>query len=199
MRSYQSIRIFKNPILEWCTHVHPLTPLMLWVPVIFLFLWKAANQGLPLTEWVGVFFLGVFIWTLAEYLMHRFLYHFSAKSKVGKYLVQLFHGFHHDDPQDPTRLVMPTVPAILMLGTGCFVLHTLLPDGHNYIFTAAFLVGYLGYDYIHYATHHFSMKSKIGRFLKRHHFHHHFADHSVKFGVSNPFWDFIFGTYKKSK
>ena len=199
MKEYQSIRIFKNPLLERCTHVHPLTPLVIWGPVVLCFLWQALKLRLFFFEWVMVFISGLFSWTLIEYLMHRFFFHCSADSKIGRFLVQLFHGFHHDDPQDPTRLVMPPIPAVLILGLGCFWMHGMLPERYSFIFMASFLIGYLGYDYIHYATHHFSMKSRIGRFLKRHHFHHHFTDDSVKFGVSVPLWDYVFGTYKQSK
>ncbi|MCY4524115.1 MAG: sterol desaturase family protein [Halobacteriovoraceae bacterium] len=196
-KEHQSIRIFRNPLLERCTHVHPLTPLILWTPFIFFLLWQGLARNLIIIEWIAVFLTGLLFWSLTEYLMHRFVFHFPAKSKAANYLVHLFHGLHHDDPNDPSRLVMPPVPAILMISTVYLLLYLWVPDRYFPVFMAAFLVGYLIYDYIHYATHHFSMKSKVGRFLKKHHFHHHFSNHSVKFGVSNPLWDYVFDTYKK--
>ena len=55
-------------------------------------------------------------WTLTEYAVHRYLFHYPAQSEFGKRLVYLFHGIHHDQPDDATRLVMPPVPAIILLG-----------------------------------------------------------------------------------
>jgi sterol desaturase/sphingolipid hydroxylase (fatty acid hydroxylase superfamily) len=61
-----------------------------------------------------------------------------------------------------------------------------------------FLLGYLAYDLIHYVTHHFPMrKGRILRFLKRHHMLHHYKTPDQRFGVSSPFWDWVYGTWPK--
>ncbi|NBP25606.1 MAG: fatty acid hydroxylase, partial [Proteobacteria bacterium] len=112
MKAHSSIRLFKNPVLEALTHVHPSIPFLLWVPIVAYQLLTAVKGGMEagaLTAWVA---LGLLFWTLTEYSMHRWVFHFQADSKAGKYLVFLFHGIHHDDPQDPTRLVMPPVVSL---------------------------------------------------------------------------------------
>ena len=35
------------------------------------------------------------------------------------------------------------------------------------------------------------------RYLRRHHFHHHFVDGRKNHGVTTPIWDFVFGTYEQ--
>jgi len=62
-------------------------------------------------------------------------------------------------------------------------------------FIAFFLIGYLCYDYIHYATHHFSMRPKLLHSLKVYHLQHHYGAEGVRYGVSSPLWDRVFGTW----
>ena len=54
--------------------------------------------------------------------------------------------------------------------------------------------GYLFYDTLHYATHHFSMRRGVWLWLKKYHMRHHYQDDHVGFGVTSPLWDHVFGT-----
>jgi sterol desaturase/sphingolipid hydroxylase (fatty acid hydroxylase superfamily) len=193
--SGESIRIFKNPILESFTHVHPIVPLVLWAPIIlFLFYYGISIQGVTASEVLVLFFVGFSLWTFSEYILHRFVFHWNAKSAAGKYFVFLFHGLHHDDPQDPTRLVMPPVPAILLSGILYVLFSLMFPAKYLQVIMAYFMIGYLCYDYIHYATHHFPMTSRIGKYLRKYHLQHHYSGECSKYGVSSPLWDYIFQT-----
>ncbi len=191
----KSIRIFKNPILESFTHVHPIVPLILWVPVILFLLYRGAVIKDVNAVALGILFVfGFLLWTFTEYVLHRFVFHWDSKSRVGKYFVFLFHGLHHDDPQDPTRLVMPPVPAILIAALLWSLFSLLFPEQYLEVIMACFLIGYLCYDYIHYAIHHFPMTGKIGRYLRKYHLQHHYSGEKSKYGVSSPLWDYIFKT-----
>lgn len=191
----ESIRIFKNPVLESFTHVHPIVPLLLWTPVIFFLLYRGKTVKLVSgSEFAWLFFFGILLWTFTEYILHRYVFHWSAKSAAGKYFVFLFHGLHHDDPQDPTRLVMPPVPAVLIVCLLWSLFSLIFPAQYIEVIMAYFLVGYLCYDYIHYATHHFAMTSKVGRYLRKYHLQHHFSGERSKYGVSSPLWDYVFKT-----
>ena len=197
MKPYQSVRLFKNPVLEALTHVHPSIPFVLWIPVVLYFL----NLSFTTTElsvatnliYVG---LGLVFWTLTEYAMHRYVFHFDAKSKAGKYLVFLFHGIHHDDPQDPTRLVMPPVVSIALAIPFYFLFKLALGAEACMPFFAGFIAGYLVYDFLHFATHHFMFKAKWFKTLKENHMKHHYMAKPGKWGVSSPIWDYVFGTFK---
>jgi sterol desaturase/sphingolipid hydroxylase (fatty acid hydroxylase superfamily) len=127
------------------------------------------------------------------------MFHFPAKGKWGKKFVFLFHGLHHDDPDDPTRLVMPPVPAVIMMGILYAGFGLVVPTKFLEVFMSAFIVGYLCYDYIHYASHHFPMKGGLARYLKKFHLQHHFRHERAKYGVSSPLWDIIFRTLEGPK
>ncbi|MFT6070918.1 MAG: sterol desaturase/sphingolipid hydroxylase (fatty acid hydroxylase superfamily) [Bacteriovoracaceae bacterium] len=195
MKKYDSIRIFKNPILEWCTHVHPIVPLLMWGPVVLILGYRGVTlYNYSFIEWIGVSVVGLLVWTFTEYALHRWVFHWDSDTKLGQRFVFLFHGLHHDDPDDPTRLVMPPVPAILIMALlySCFSL--VIPARHLEGFMAFFIIGYLCYDYIHYATHHFAMTSRLGRYLRKFHLQHHNSKEESKYGVSNPLWDYILGS-----
>lgn len=197
MKQHQSIRLFKNPVLEALSHVHPIVPLILWTPIVSYFLYQSFTQTALSALGVLLFALcGLLFWTLTEYIMHRHLFHYQAKTKVGKYMVFLFHGIHHDDPQDPTRLVMPPFPG-LIIGSIFYLLFkaALGPEAHMPFF-AGFIIGYLIYDYIHFAAHHFTPRTKWGKNIKENHMKHHYHDKKWKWGVSSPLWDHVFGTFK---
>lgn len=192
---YKSIRLFENPFLESLSHIHPATPFVFWLPIVTYCLYLAVTRAnLAVLPILGLFLAGMIFWTFAEYSLHRFVFHFNATSEKGKYLVFLFHGIHHDDPQDPTRLVMPPTLSVPLSLPFYFGFKFLLGETHYLPFFAGFIVGYLIYDFIHYATHHFRMKSALGKRLKEYHMKHHFVDHEAKWGVSSPIWDHVFRT-----
>ncbi len=194
-KKYQSIRLFENELLESLSHVHPIMPLVVWVPIIsYLFFRSVTEKSNGLMEFIIFFIFGLFIWSLTEYVLHRFVFHFEGKSKLSKRFVFMFHGLHHDDPQDPTRLVMPPVPALLIVGVLWKIFSLFIPSQYIELFMANFLIGYLCYDYIHYATHHFPMTSRVGRYLRKYHLQHHYSGEKSKYGVSNPLWDYVFQT-----
>lgn len=193
-------RMFETPLIEAFSRVHPVAPFVFWLPVIGLFLSRVVGQGLTILATVGLFLVGVLVWTLTEYLLHRFVFHRIGPTPAGRRLYFVLHGVHHDFPSDGSRLVMPLGVSIPM-GVAVYLLlrFTLgvaagvsLPTIEA-IF-AGFGAGYLAYDGIHYATHHFRMTSPIGRFLKRYHMVHHHTGESARWGVSSPLWDWVFGT-----
>ena len=195
MKTHESIRLFKSPLLEALTHVHPSVPFLVWVPVVAYQMIQAVSVQTP-----GVlaltYALGVLFWTLTEYSMHRYVFHYNATTRAGKYLVFLFHGIHHDDPEDPTRLVMPPVVSISLGLLFFYGFRLTLGPVPTPAFFSGFISGYLVYDYIHYATHHFRPKSAWGKRIKENHMKHHYLKKGGKWGVSTPLWDHVFGTFK---
>ena len=191
----KTIRLFKNNALESLTHVHPIVPLLFWSPVIVFLLWRSlVVHELPIMQIAAMAIPGLIVWTLMEYLLHRFVFHFPTTSAGGKWLVHLFHGVHHDAPDDKSRLVMPPAGSIIIMSILWVLFSSLLPAPWAEPFCAFFIVGYLIYDYTHYATHHFRMRHAWQQALKHHHMQHHFSNENAKFGVSSPFWDRVFGT-----
>jgi len=196
----ESARLFQSSFLEIFTHVHWSVPIIVYLPVVVYGIYSGSTYGALATSGVILLFLaGLLVWTLAEYLLHRFVFHYEPKSGWGKRLHFLMHGVHHDYPQDSKRLVMPPVVSIplALLFLGAFAL--LLPAGYVGAMFGGFIFGYICYDEIHYATHHAPMKGKVGLWLKHHHVRHHYLDPGRGFGVSTPIWDYVFGTMYSSK
>jgi len=192
------IRLFKSDFMEFFTHISPVTIIVIWLPLaLYLGVRAVIASGTAFT--VAAFLLGLFIWTLAEYTLHRFLFHHKPTSPRQERIFFLFHGIHHAQPQVKTRLVMPlpvSVPAALIFwGLFNLVAGTLLRSPQWVApLMSGFLIGYLAYDLIHYATHHFPMRSRYARYIKRHHMQHHYKDPATRFGVSSPLWDYVFRT-----
>jgi len=198
----ESIRLFQSDFLEFFTHISPVTILVLWVPVaVLLLVFSIRSEPVGAFPWFipAAFVLGLFLWTLGEYTLHRFLFHHHPTTPRQERLFFLFHGVHHAQPQDRTRLVMPfpvSIPmAILFVGLFYLILGVLLKVPQWVApLTAGFLIGYLAYDLTHYATHHFTMRRGYAKYLKRYHMAHHYKNPESRFGVSSPIWDWVFHT-----
>jgi sterol desaturase/sphingolipid hydroxylase (fatty acid hydroxylase superfamily) len=189
--------MFKSDFLEFFSRVHPVTPLLLYAPLVvymlYLAFWRA---GLSLPAVAALFLCGLVIWSLFEYAIHRHLFHYEPRSRLGKQLHFIVHGVHHDYPNDAKRLVMPPVVsiplAIAFFGLFFSMLGRFAPP-----VSAGFASGYICYDTVHYAIHHFPMKGGVWRRLKQYHLRHHFHDDQAGYGVSSPLWDYVFGTKPK--
>jgi sterol desaturase/sphingolipid hydroxylase (fatty acid hydroxylase superfamily) len=201
--SAEPIRLFKSDFLEFFTHIHPAVVIIIWLPYAGFMLIpemiKGISRGTSLWYVLAAFLIGVFIWTLSEYLLHRFVFHFKARAAYQERIIYLFHGIHHHQPQCKTRLVMPPVVSIpmsfLFYGLFYLVVGILLGlPGWVGPMVSGFTIGYLAYDLTHYATHHFPMHAGIFKYLKRYHMMHHYKTPEQRFGVSSPLWDLVFGT-----
>ena len=196
----ESARLFKSDLLEFFTHVHWTVPIIVYVPTAVYFIARAGNDGDISGSTIFLSVLaGMFVWTLAEYLLHRFVFHYQPSSDWGQKLHFLMHGIHHDYPQDATRLVMPPAVSVPLAALFYAFFTAVLPAILVFPFFAGFLIGYVCYDEIHYATHHAPMKGAVGLWLKHHHVRHHYLDPDRGYGVSSPLWDYVFGTMFKQE
>ncbi len=193
------IRLFKSDFLEFFTHISPITIIVIWLPIAVYLMVSAALAGGGAAFLAAAFVLGVFIWTFAEYTLHRFLFHHQPTSPRQERIFFLFHGIHHAQPQVKTRLVMPlpvSIPAALIFWGLFQLVAGVLFGAPEWVapLMSGFLAGYLAYDLTHYATHHWPMRSRYAKFLKRYHMQHHYKDPATRFGVSSPLWDYVFQT-----
>jgi sterol desaturase/sphingolipid hydroxylase (fatty acid hydroxylase superfamily) len=189
------VRLFESDLLERLSHVHPLVPLMLWGPIVAWLLGRSlavSRLSLVVLAWLAA--AGLLIWSLAEYLIHRFVFHWEPRWTTARRLVFIVHGVHHETPDDPTRLVMPPVPA-LVAGSLFYALFVMvLGRAWGEGLFAFFMVGYLAYDYVHLALHRGRPRTRLGAFLRRWHLRHHFVTPDAGWGVSSPLWDYVFRT-----
>ena len=191
----ETVRMFESDFMEMFSRVHFTVPLYIYLPVAFYFLYRSIFlYELSAATIISLFILGIAVWTLTEYTLHRFIFHFEFKSEFGARIHFIFHGVHHDYPNDSRRLVMP--PSVSVPLAIIFYIIFLLILGPFYVapFFVGFIIGYLCYDMTHYAVHHFNMHNRIWLAIKNHHMKHHYQDSTKGFGVSSPVWDEVMGT-----
>ncbi|MCW3112685.1 MAG: fatty acid hydroxylase-like protein [Segetibacter sp.] len=189
--SRESVRMFKNDFLEGLSKIHFSVPLFIFVPAIVFFIYKAILNNISVTAFAGYFILGIFVWTAAEYVLHRYLFHYMPKSEWGLRLHFIFHGVHHDYPRDSKRLVMVPSVSVPLAALFYFLFSLFLAPVNLYAFFPGFIIGYLAYDMTHYAIHHANFKSSFWKKIKQHHMLHHYDDPSKGYGVSSVLWDKI--------
>ena len=192
--SEESTRIFKSSLLEGLSKVHYLVPLFIFIPIIIFFIVQAFTHQLGLAGFFVFFLIGLLVWSATEYLLHRFIFHYYPISGIGKRIHFIFHGVHHDYPKDKKRLVMPLSASIPMATIFYFLFFLVLQQNQLFAFFPGFLLGYLIYDMLHYAMHHYNFKSGIMKKIKQHHMLHHYHDSSKGYGVSSALWDDILQT-----
>lgn len=208
-------RMFESDFIERLSHVQPWVPHVIFVPVISLAFF-AGMQRQGLAQAVVWALGGLLVWTIAEYVIHRFAFHppqwieddtrriaarlgpddavIPALPTLRHKFYFLVHGVHHDYPNDSTRLVMPPSVSIPLAAVFYYLFQSAVGSVAAPATFAGFIAGYLAYDTIHFATHHVRPRSSVSRSLKRRHFRHHYADSEKDYGVSSPLWDAILGT-----
>src|SRR5688572_13721324 len=185
--------MFDSPLLDRFTRVHPAVPVVLFGPAIVLLLVLGIDRA-GFWNAVGLVVGGYAVWTLTEYWLHRVVFHFEPQNGIGARLHWMIHGVHHDHPNDPKRLVMPPSASVPLALVFALIFYVVLGAQWWMPFTAGFLAGYLAYDMIHYHVHHHRPRTRVGRRLRELHMRHHFQDDERGFGVSAPYWDYVFGT-----
>ncbi|KAJ5523932.1 hypothetical protein N7513_009054 [Penicillium frequentans] len=185
---------FLEPLSKTSWYVVPIV----WLPpVAYGAMVGTAGLGDPLAA-AAYFIGGVCLWSLIEYLMHRFLFHLDnwlPDNRVGLTAHFLLHGIHHYLPMDKYRLVMPPTLFVVLAAPFWKLAHTVF----FYNWFAALQVfcggvfGYICYDLTHYFLHHRNLPLHYKE-LKKYHLQHHYADFENGFGVTSRFWDRVFGT-----
>lgn len=127
---------------------------------------------------------GLLLWTFLEYLLHRFAFHGFAP-----------HHRHHEAPREVRYILAPlwfsltataVIYGVLGLVSGAWRESALAGVG--------MIAGYLAYEAVHLRIHSRAAGGRALRFLRKHHYYHHFASDRVHYGVTSPLWDHLFRT-----
>jgi sterol desaturase/sphingolipid hydroxylase (fatty acid hydroxylase superfamily) len=190
--------MFESRVLDALSRVHPVVPVLIFVPgIVFLATWSLSKVSVLLV--IALVLAGYALWTLFEYWLHRIVFHFEPEGGLGARLHWIIHGVHHDHPNDPMRLVMPPAVSVPLAAAVFGVLYLLFGEQYAPGLGAGFFVGYLVYDMMHYYLHHFRPRGWLGRVLRERHMRHHFQDDTRGFGISAPYWDEVFGTSTRAR
>lgn len=161
---------------------------VIYPPLILLCLvkafWRAEADQAVLA--LGAALAGLAVWSLAEYLIHRFAFHHAPVLKP-------IHMAHHDAPRDLNGT--PTVITVIVFYLLVYLpLTEALGDHLAVAATAGVMLGYLAYVAVHYVVHHLGSggSPRLRKLIKLHAVHHHDTKHN--FGVTTAIWDRVFGT-----
>lgn len=132
--------------------------------------------------------LGIVVWSLAEYWIHRLVFH-------GPTVMEPMHQLHHRLPKDligvaswGTFAGFAVIWALIAIVAGPAI---------GAAVTVGVMLGYLFYCCIHVRFHHHPAGTNLSTyvaFMNAHHIAHHRGARG-NFGVSTPLWDLVFGTY----
>jgi sterol desaturase/sphingolipid hydroxylase (fatty acid hydroxylase superfamily) len=133
---------------------------------------------------------GLVVWTLAEYLLHRYLYHVLPS------FLSVGHALHHASPR--ALIGVPwylTTIAALALYAG---LARVADPGAIGLLMAGAGLGYVLYCLAHHGSHHWRMRHPWLRRMRRHHLIHH-AHPGYNWGFTTSLWDRVFGTLYRDR
>jgi sterol desaturase/sphingolipid hydroxylase (fatty acid hydroxylase superfamily) len=137
--------------------------------------------------------IGAALWTLGEYLMHRFAMH----ALKGRGLASKEHLRHHARYDSVLESWWFAWSGIVAVGYGLGVTAGAQLGWVGWALGAGWVGGYGFYDWIHFRAHRRPIRHPYERWVRRHHFHHHFGRPVANLGVTTPIWDLVFGTYER--
>ena len=189
-----SAQLFKNPVLERLSHTHIALPVGIFILTALLSLYYGLTHGfLSGLSALGLFLLGLLIFTFAEYAVHRYLYHLPATTPGRAKFQYTMHGNHHEFPKDKTRLAMPPIVSVFVVSFLFFVFK-LVFGSWAFGVLAGFTFGYATYLFVHYAIHAYAPPKNFLKVWWTHHAQHQYRQDEVAFGVSSTLWDHLIGT-----
>ncbi len=157
---------------------------------------------------VPAFLLGGLGWTAVEYLLHRFVGHGPRRpvprSRWARLTPRGFLGAfndehlrHHADARyfAPTsqKVFAALAATIVLTGIGTLVVGV----ATGFAFAVGFGLTYASYEVLHRRIHTHPPRGRYGRWLRRHHLHHHFKTPRMNHGVTSSLWDKVARTERR--
>jgi sterol desaturase/sphingolipid hydroxylase (fatty acid hydroxylase superfamily) len=136
---------------------------------------------------------GVTLWSLAEYLLHRFLGH-DRRTWPNAFATE--HTRHHGEGDYFARSWKKALGALGAVPIVSAMAASVVGATLGIAFGASFVSMYVLYEWVHRRAHTHRGLGAYGRYLRRHHFHHHFGNPRANHGVTSPVWDVVFGTFE---
>jgi dihydroceramide fatty acyl 2-hydroxylase len=173
------------------------TPFYFYTPVAVCLGVAAAGEG---PSGGGILMLlasGFLSWGLVEYVLHRFIFHHDARSPSGRRLIYAAHLSHHENPQ-ATDSLFAGLRMSAPIAAGYWLLAWAASGSWraaSYLF-GGLIAGYFCYEWLHYQAHHGRPRLRLFRYLKRYHLLHHHRTPGLRFGVTSPLLDLLFGTFR---
>lgn len=143
---------------------------------------------------------GLLIYSVVEYLSHRFLYHDEPSNKILRVLtadVARAHIRHHKEPAKYGGAINGNQLPVVGLATVLAVLALIapLPLSATLFALASGTLSYMAQELVHFGCHQLPMRGRFLSAMKRHHMLHHYRDDTANFGILWSVWDVWLGTH----
>lgn len=135
--------------------------------------------------------MGIASWSLAEYCIHRWAGH-DARFRPNFF--EREHTRHHARGNYFAPSWKKLAAALVVLALVAPIAAAIVGPELGLTYAAGFAGFYLSYEVIHHRAHASSGFGPYGRWLRRHHFWHHFENPRANHGVTSPIWDYVFRT-----
>lgn len=139
---------------------------------------------------------GWLLWTFGEYVLHRFaMHHLHGKGIMSREHLEhhVTSGWSFDVNHILSWTGMLLVGALLWAPLGWLVAGPVA----GVTVAVGWAFGYFFYEYQHAVAHLRPPRTRYQRWLRVHHFHHHFGAPMANHGVSIGLWDVVFGTNER--
>ena len=173
------------------------TTLYLHTGVVLCLGFVATRAGLFSWRTVPLLAIGLFSWSLFEYGMHRFIFHYDARSRLGRKFLYHAHVSHHENPVGKSQ-----ISASLIMGLPIGAVYWPLAWAVTGSWVAAswmfigLAAGFFSYKWVHFQCHHRRSRLRLLRYLRHYHLLHHYKTPELRFGVTSPLFDLVFGTFR---
>lgn len=181
-------------ILHFFATKNPITALWFVLPILCLWISQInlGNTSLLLTSALVIF--GILTWTLLEYLIHRYIFHWRPKNKIIKNAFESIHLYHHRNQEDQGVITSGPLSALFWSALNFSLYYVILKDTSLVsLIMVGLTVSYYSYEWVHYLVHHKIYTSGIMKYLQDYHLIHH-EKWAGNYGQTSPIWDIIFST-----
>jgi sterol desaturase/sphingolipid hydroxylase (fatty acid hydroxylase superfamily) len=148
----------------------------------------------------ALFVGGLLTWGLYEYVVHRWVLHREPKAEGFNLPGNVTHLRHHADPNSLQRLNVQlgeSVPVCVVYFLAAWALAGSW-QAATHLYTGL-IAGYFFYEYLDFQAHHGTSRGRLTRYFRKYHLQHHHYDATVRFGVTSPIFDYLFGTFHIEK
>jgi len=148
----------------------------------------------------ALFGAGLLTWGLYEYATHRWVLHREPRAEGFNLPGNLTHLRHHADPNSLQRLnvqLSESIPVCVVYYLLAWAL-TGSWQAATFLYTGL-IAGYFFYEYLDFQAHHGTSRGRLTRYFRKYHLQHHHHDATVRYGVTSPLFDYLFGTFHIEK
>jgi 4-hydroxysphinganine ceramide fatty acyl 2-hydroxylase len=184
-------------VLKLFASKNPWSVLLFIVPIQMLLFFLMREEGIRPIRILGAIPQALLYWSLIEYLIHRFYFHWVPRNEILRAISGSFHLYHHENPKDleviNTGWVTGIIGSIFHFLVFKFVFQ--LSYINSLEMTFGLILVFYYYEWIHYLVHQRVFKNTFLKYLQNFHLTHHVSP-KKNYGQITPIWDYLLGTVR---